>query len=56
MYNTIRKSREWLTIKCVVDVAKTTLPRFYISSGERICDDCIQFCKPRTCMAMQSKA
>jgi hypothetical protein len=55
MYNIIRKSREWLTINYVVDVAKTTLPKFYIFSGEKTCDDYIQFYKPKTCMAMQSK-
>jgi len=56
VYNIIPKSREWLIINCVVNVVRTTLPRFYIFKGERICDDYIQLCKPGTCMAMQSKA
>jgi hypothetical protein len=49
-------SREWLTVNYVVNATGTILLRFYIFKGERICDDYIQFCKPRTCMAMQSKA
>jgi len=40
----------------VVNVAKTTLPRFYLFKGKRIRDDYIQLCKLGTCMAMQSKA
>jgi hypothetical protein len=32
------------------------LPRFYIFKGERIHDNYIQLCKPKTCMVMQSKA
>jgi hypothetical protein len=56
VYNIIHKFREWLTINCVVDVAKTTLPRFYIFNGKRIRDNYIQFYKPKTYMAMQSKA
>jgi len=45
-----------LTINCVVNATRTTLPRFYIFRKERICDDYIQLYKPRTFMAMQSKA
>ncbi len=56
MYSVIPKSREWLIVNCVVNVIGTTLPGFYIFRGERICDDYIQLYKPRTCMAMQSKA
>ncbi len=52
VYNTIPKSREWLTINYVVNVVGTTLPRFYIFRGEKICDDYIQFCKLGTYMAM----
>jgi hypothetical protein len=29
---------------------------FYISKGKKLCDDYIQQCKPRTCMAMEKKA
>jgi hypothetical protein len=56
VYNIIPKSKEWLTINCVVNVARTTLPRFYIFRREKIRDDYIQLYKPRTCMAMHSKA
>jgi len=56
LYNIILKSKEWLTINCVVNATRTTLPRFYIFRKERICDDYIQLYKPRTCMAMLSKA
>ncbi len=52
MYNTIPKSKEWLTINCVVNVIGTTLPGFYIFKGKRIQNDYIQLCKPRACMAM----
>jgi hypothetical protein len=52
VYNTISKSKEWLTINCVVNVAGTTLPRFYIFRGERIHDDYTQLCKLGNCMAM----
>jgi hypothetical protein len=50
------RSREWLIINCVINVVGITLLRFYIFRGERIHDNYIQLCKPRTCMAMQSKA
>ncbi len=56
MYNTIPKSRELLIINCVINAARTTLPWFYIFKGKRIRSDYIQLRKPRTCMAMQSKA
>jgi hypothetical protein len=56
MYSTIPKSKEWLTINCVVDVIGTSLPRFYIFKRKKIHDDYIQLCKLGTCMAMQSKA
>jgi len=41
VYNTIPKSKEWLTIKCVVNAIRTTLLRFHIFKRERICDDYI---------------
>jgi hypothetical protein len=50
------KSREWLIVNYVVNAVGITLSGLYIFRGERICDDYIQLCKPRTCMAMQSKA
>jgi hypothetical protein len=56
VYNTIPKSKEWLIINCVVNAIGTTLPGFYIFEGENVRDDYIQLYKPRTCMAMQSKA
>jgi hypothetical protein len=56
MYNIIPKSKEWLTINFVVNAAGTTLLGFYIFRGKMICDNYIQFCKPWTCMATQSKA
>jgi hypothetical protein len=55
VYSTIPKSREWLTINCVVNVEGGVLPRFYIFKGERLQDDYIKFCKLGTCMAMQNK-
>jgi hypothetical protein len=39
VYNTISKSREWLTINCVVNVVGTSFPGFYIFRVERIGDD-----------------
>jgi hypothetical protein len=45
-----------LTINCVVNATRTSLPRFYIFRKERICDAYIQLYKPRTYMVMQSKA
>jgi hypothetical protein len=56
VYNTIPKSKEWLSVNYEVNVTRTTLPRFYIFRGERICDDYIQLYKLGTCMAIQSKA
>jgi hypothetical protein len=56
VYNTIPKSKEWLTINYVVNAVRTTLPWFYIFKGERIQNEYIQFYKPRIYMAMQSKA
>ncbi len=54
VYNTIPQSKEWLTINCVVNATRITLPRVYISKRERIQNDYIQLCKARTYMAMQS--
>jgi hypothetical protein len=50
------KSREWLTVNCVVNVTKNCLPSFYIFRSERIRDDYMRLCKASTCMAMQTKA
>jgi hypothetical protein len=55
IYNTIPKSCKWLTMNCVVNVARTILPRFYIFRVKRMCDDYIKQCKFETCMAMQAK-
>jgi hypothetical protein len=55
VYNTIPKSWEWLTINCVVNVARGVLLGFYIFKGEKLQDDYIKFCKLGTCMAMQKK-
>jgi hypothetical protein len=41
VYNTIPKSREWLTINYVVNATGTTMPGFYIFRGKRICDNYI---------------
>jgi hypothetical protein len=51
MYNTIPKSREGMTINCVVNAKGITHLGFYIFRG-----DYIQLYKLGTCMAMQSKA
>jgi len=56
MYNIIQKSKEWLIVNCVVNATGTTLLGFYIFRREKIHDNYILFCKPRTYMAMQSKA
>jgi hypothetical protein len=56
MYNTTPKSKEWLIVNYVVNVTGTTLLGFYIFRREKIRDNYIQVYKPRTCMAMQSKA
>jgi hypothetical protein len=55
VYNTIPKYREWLTINCVMNVAKGVLLRFYIFKGEELQDDDIKFSKLGTCMLMQKK-
>ncbi len=52
VYNIIPKSRKWLIVNYMVNVVKTTLPRFYIFRGKMICDDYIQFYKLGTYMAM----
>jgi hypothetical protein len=52
VYNTIPKAKEWLIINFVVNATRKTLLGFYIFKGEEIGNDYIQFCKPRTCMAM----
>jgi hypothetical protein len=51
MYNTIPKSREWMSINCVVNAKGITHLGFYIFRG-----DYIQLYKLGTYMAMQSKA
>ncbi len=51
MYNTIPKSRKWMTINCVINAKGITHLRFYIFKG-----DYIQLYKLGTYMAMQSKA
>ncbi len=55
VYNTIPKSKEWLTIKCVVNVIRGSIPWFYIFQGERIRGDYIMHCKPKTCMVIHIK-
>jgi hypothetical protein len=40
----------------MVNATKIALSQFYIFKIERIHDNYIQLCKPRTYMAMQSKA
>ncbi len=55
VYNTIPKSREWLYFNYIVNAVRTTFPRFYIFKGEKIWNDYLQLCKPRTYMVMQSK-
>ncbi len=51
MYNIIPKSKEWMTIDCVVNVEGTTLLGFNIFKR-----DYIQLYKLGTYMVMQSKA
>jgi hypothetical protein len=45
VYNTILKSRERMTVDCVVNAIGSILLNFYIFKGE-IREDCIQQCKP----------
>jgi len=52
----MQKSRKWLIVNYVINVAGTTLPRLYIFKGKKIRDDYIQLYKLRIYMAMQSKA
>ncbi len=56
IYNTIPKSKEWLTINYVINDVITNLLRFYILKGERLQDDYIKFFKRKSCMVMQMKA
>ncbi len=55
IYNTIPRSKEWLTINYVVNAAKGSFPRFYIFKGKRIRHDYIKHSKSRTIMVMQTK-
>jgi hypothetical protein len=41
VYNTIPKSMEWLIVNYVVNVTRTTLPRFYIFREKKIRNDYI---------------
>jgi len=56
VYNTIPKSKEWLTINCAMNAIEGLILRFYIFQGERIRDDCIKHYKFGICMAVQTKA
>jgi hypothetical protein len=51
IYNTIPRSREWLTINYAINDVIANLLRFYIFKGERLQDNYIKFFKPRSCMA-----
>jgi hypothetical protein len=42
VYSTILKSREWMTINCVINAVGGVPPNFYIFKGERIRKDYIQ--------------
>jgi len=55
VYNTIPKSKEWMTINYVINVVGGIFFSFYIFKGEKIRNDYIQQCKPRSCMEMQKK-
>jgi hypothetical protein len=55
VYNTIPKSREWMTIIYVVNATGGILLNFCIFKGEKIKEDYIQQCRPRSCVAMQKK-
>ncbi len=52
MYNIILKSKKWLTINCAMNVAGGFVLGFYIFPSERIKDDYIIHCKPKTCMVV----
>jgi hypothetical protein len=51
VYNIIPKSKEWMTVNCVVNAKGTTLLGFYTFRRNYI-----QLSKLGTCKAMQSKA
>lgn len=51
IYNTIPKSREWLTINYAINDVIANLLRFYIFKGERLQDNYIKVFKLRSCMA-----
>jgi len=55
VYNTIPKSQEWLTINCVLNVARFILLRFYIFRGKRLQGDYIKLCKLGICMEFKKK-
>ncbi len=52
IYNTILKYQEWLIIHYVVNVVRSTLPRFYIFKREQMKNDYIKYCKVGPCMVM----
>jgi hypothetical protein len=54
-YNIIIKSKEWLKMNYILIIVEKVLPTFYIFREEKLCDDFIKNCKPRTCMAVQKK-
>ncbi len=56
IYNIVPKFQKQLMINCVVNVVGLVLLGFYILRGKKLHNDYIQECKPRTCMAMQTKA
>jgi hypothetical protein len=55
VYNTIPKSREWMIVNCAINAIRGIHHGFYIFKCERIREDYIQECKPRSYMAMQKK-
>jgi hypothetical protein len=54
-YNTIPKSREWLSLHCAINVIWSSLLGFYIFRGENIRNNYIKNCRTRTCIVMQRK-
>jgi hypothetical protein len=56
VYDTIPKSKEWLTINCATNATRGSIPRFYIFWGERVKDDYIKHYKLGTCMPMRTKS
>ena len=55
VYAQIPNEREWLSILTSINVARHSIPRFYIFKGKRRLRDYIHLCEAGSTMAMQEK-